>query len=217
VTIRLAEPEARSLEAFCRRQLRWDAALPARLVSAERAIGVFTAPPLGVLVFVAVPTVDPVGSAFDTVVRLRDWADLLAIGAADLDVTALPKALTPVTPDVSVRDMPPTDGWQVPIFAVSGDLVPMVNAATTEFEARTTGLPPRAQEQVAAEIWDRIAWAGLPMRVLHAARRLGMLTDDSTRVSASTCGSWKRLSTMRGQVFVPVKGRTALLALSPDR
>jgi hypothetical protein len=214
VTIRLAEPESRALEAFCRRQLRWDAALPARIVTAEQAVGMFTAPPLGVLAFVAVPTAEPVESSVDRTVRLADWADLLeGSGGSDLDPEGLAEAMVSITSGPSVRALPPSDGWQVPIFGISGDLVPSVQEASVEFEARSKGIPVRTQELVANEIWDRPTWAGLPMRALHAARQLGMLTEDRARVSASTCGTWKRLSTTRGQVFVPVGGPAALLTL----
>ena len=58
VSIRLAEPEARVLEAFARRQLTWDAGQAAHVVTAHQALGVFTAPPLGVLVFLAIPTAE---------------------------------------------------------------------------------------------------------------------------------------------------------------
>jgi hypothetical protein len=216
VTIRIAEPDARALESFCRRQLRWDERLTARIRSADNAIGVFTTPPLDVLAFVAVPAV--IDGEIDRIVRLADWADLLQSHAGkDIEPSALAEPLTPVTMGLTLHDLPPADGWQVPIYAVSGDLVPKVSEATAEFEARGVGLPPREREELAREIWDRPAWGGLPMRVLHAARQLGMLSEDRSRVSAATCGSWKRLSTARGQVFVPVRGPAAVLALKPDR
>lgn len=216
MTIRLGDPEARVLEAFCRRQLRWDAALPARVVSAERALGVFTVPPLGVLVFFAVPTVEPVAgeAAVDTVVPLAALADRLPEAATTgLDLADLPRPLVPPGSAPTITHLPPTDGWQLPIFAVSGDLVPMVDEATTEFETRTVGLSARAQESIAEEIWDRPGFGGLPMRALHAARQLGMMANDRARVSAATAGPWKRLSTPRGQVFVYAHGPAARLAL----
>lgn len=203
-----------ALEGFCRRQLRWDARLSARIVSADRAIGMFTTPPLGVLVFAAVPVTAPPDEPVDRVVALADWADLLRDRPHDaLDVSGLPEAKVPVSAGVTLRDLPPSHGWQVPIFAVSGDLVPLVSEATAEFEARSKGLPPRGQQDVADEIWDRPAWAGLPLRVLHAARQLGMLSEDRLRVSASTCGAWKRFSTPRGQVFVRDAGPAGRLTL----
>lgn len=216
MTIRLAEPEARFLEGFCRRQLRWDAALPARVVTSERALGVFTCPPMGVLAFLAVPTVEQVDpdDAVDAFVPLQQFADLVRdSGQTGMVLAELPRALVPVGSAPSLQHLPPTDGWQLPIFAVSGDLVPMVDDATAEFEARSAGLPPRAQETVAEEIWDRPGFGGLPLRALHAARRLGMIANDSAKVSAATCGPWKRLSTSRGQVFIYSSGPAARLAL----
>ena len=216
MTIRLAEPEARALEGFCRRQLRWDEALPARVVTAAKALGVFTSPPLGVLVFIAVPTVEPVAEAdaVDAIVPLAQFADLLRSDAVTgLRPADLPRANVPVGTSPTLQHLPPNDGWQLPIFGVSGDLVPVVDDATAEFEARTAGLPPRAQEAVAEEIWERHAFGGLPMRALHAARQLGMITTDRAKVSAATCGPWKRFSTPRGQVFVYSSGPAARLAL----
>ncbi len=214
MTIRLAEPEARALEGFCRRQLRWDPSLPSRVVTASRAVGVFTTPPLGVLVFVAVPTAEPITDAVDAIVPLGQLADALReCGPSGLDVDALPRALVPLGANPSLHHLPPTDGWQLPINAVSGDLVPMVDEATAEFDGRKAGLPPRAQESVAEEIWDRPGFGGLPLRTLHAARQLGMIANDRAKVSAATAGPWKRLSTPRGQVFVYASGPAARLAL----
>jgi hypothetical protein len=216
VTIRLAEPEARALESFCRRQLRWDEGLPARVVTAANALGVFTCPPLGVLVFVAVPTAGPVADddAADSIVPLGRFADLLRTDAlTGLDLGSLAEVSVPVGAMPTLQHLPPTEGWQLPFFGVSGDLVPVVDDATAEFEGRTAGLPPRAQEAVAEEIWERPAFGGLPLRALHAARQLGMLATDRSKVSAATCGPWKRLSTPRGQVFVYSSGPAARLAL----
>jgi hypothetical protein len=216
VTIRLAEPEARALEGFCRRQLRWDEGLAARVVTSARALGVFTAPPLGVLVFVAVPTVDAVSpiDAIDAIVPLSGLAGTLRThGQLGMDIGALPRAIVPIGSSPTLQHLPPTEGWQLPIFGISGDLVPTVDDATAEFDARSAGLPPRAQEQIAVEIWERYAFGGLPLRALHAARQLGMITTDRAKVSAATCGPWKRFSTSRGQVFVYASGPAARLAL----
>ena len=216
MTIRLGEPEARVLEGFCRRQLRWDPTLPARVVTAARAVGVFTVPPLDVLVFAAVPTLEPVlaDDAVDAIVPLGALADLLRdAGTGGMELNGLPRALVPPGPSPSLHHLPPTEGWQLPIFGVSGDLVPIIDDATVEFESRAAGLPPRSQEAVAEEIWQRHAFGGLPLRALHAARQLGMITTDRAKVSAATCGPWKRFSTPRGQVFVYASGPAARLAL----
>ncbi len=210
MTILLDEPDARALEGFCRRQLRWDAHLPARVVTTSNALGLFTAPPLGVLVFVAVPQHGGAAS-LDATVRLADLADALRDGSVDVD--ALKRTEIPPGPSPSLSHLPPSEGWQVPMHAISGDLVPPVEAATAEFTVRAAGRSAAEQEEIAEEIWRRPAFAGLPLRTLHAARQLGMLTGDMAKVSAATCGQWKRLSTVRGQVFSYATGPAARLAL----
>jgi hypothetical protein len=216
VTLRLAEPEAVVLEAFARRQLAWDAGQAARVVTTPRALGVFTSPPMGVLVFFAVPVreSDTTDQHLDATVPLAALADLVhRDGTTGMNVEDLPRALLPASSPPSLHHLPPTEGWQMPIQGLSGDLLPSLDEATTEFQSRSQGLPPRAQEAVAQEIWDRTGFAGLPMRVLHAAHRLGMISNDRSRVAAATCGPWKRLSTPRGQVFTYLQGPSARLAL----
>ncbi|MDQ5974365.1 MAG: hypothetical protein QG661_1574 [Actinomycetota bacterium] len=206
----LAEPEARALEGFCRRQLRWDSRMPARVVTTPTALGVFTAPPLGVLAFAAVPVTD-VEEPTDILVQLAGLAD--ALREPPLDLGALTRAIVPPGPAPSLSHLPPAEGWQIPMHAVSGDLVPVVEAASREFATRSSGRTPSEQEEIAEEIWRRPSFGGLPLRSLHAARQLGMLTGDMARVSVATCGQWKRLSTVRGQVFSYATGPAARLAL----
>lgn len=216
MTIRLAAPEATVLEAFCRRQLAWVSGQPARVVTTPRALGVFTAPPLDVLVFFAVPVAETLGSEerLDVTVPLATLADLVhAQGAAGFDLEDLPRALVAPGPAPHLSHLPPHEGWQMPIQGLSGDLLPSIEDAATELTSRSQGLPPRAQEAVANEIWDRPGFAGLPMRALQAAHRLGMISNDRSRIAAATCGPWKRLSTARGQVFTYMKGPAARLAL----
>lgn len=109
--------------------------------------------------------------------------------------------------------LPPPDDGQLPITAVSGDLVPLVEAATREFAERVAGSPPREQQEVAEEIWSRPGFGGMPIRALHAARQLGMLPADASRIAAATSGHWRRLITSRGQVFSYASGPAARLAL----
>jgi len=214
VAIRLAEAEARILEAFARRQLTWDVGQPAHVVSASQALGVFTAPPLGVLVFLAIPTAEPIGDPVDVVVPLASLADAVRdLGTSGMDLNALPRATVTPGASPSVLHLPPTEGWQMPIHGLSGDLIPVIDQASEEFAQRSAGLPPRSQEVIANEIWDRPAFAGLPLRVLHAAHRLGMISNDRAKVSAAACGPWKRFSTPRGQIFVYQHGPAARLSL----
>ncbi len=204
------------LESYCRRQLRWDPKSEARVVTASSAVGVFTCPPMGVLAFAAVPTSEPVSEedAVDLLVPLDRLADLVASsGTAGFDVASLPRVPNVPSPMPNLHELPPREGWLPPFTGVAGDQAAAVDVASKEFEARAPGLPPRAQEEVAEEIWSRPGFGGLPMRALHAARQLGMLASDSTRIASSTNGPWKRLSTSRGQVFVYATGPAARLSL----
>lgn len=210
----LGAHEARVLEAHARRQLRWDPLLPARVVTTSRALGVFTAPPLGVLVFAAAPFAAPFAEDLDVTVALSALADALPqMADGGVDLQRIPLMAVPPAPMPSVHHLPPSEGWHMPIAAVSGDLVPLVEAATQEFRARSTGLGQVGQQTLAEEIWARPGWAGLPLRMLHAAHRLGFLPDDQSRVSAAACGPWRRLQTVRGQVFGYERGAEARLAL----
>ena len=208
--------DAKALAAIARRQVAWDARMPARVVGRPSALGIYTAPPMDVVAFVAVPTTTPISASVDVTVSLASLAielDRVIETGDGLDLAALQEVRVPVTKSASVALLPPADGWQLPMFALSGDLVPQVDAAVDEFTRRTKGLSQRAQQEIADEIWERNAWAGLSMRVLHAARRLGLLAQDSSRVAAATCGPWRRLSTARGQVFARAAGRVDLSLL----
>ena len=179
--------------------------MPARLLTRGNAVALFTAPPMGVLAMFAVPGArDPLDAdPADLTIALASLVSILDRCAADgsgIDIESLRVSAVLGAPELG--DLPPADGWQMPIHAISGDLVPKVDQAVTEFTARSAGLPSSTQQAIAEEIWDRPSWAALPMRMLHAARRLGMLANDASRVTAANCGPWKRLSTQRGQIFI---------------
>jgi hypothetical protein len=137
----------------------------------------------------------------------------IAADGLPFDSENLLPVTVPVTSTMNVAQLPPTEGWQVPITAVAGDLLTMVTEATDEFTRRAEGKSEGERQLIADEIWARTAWAGLPMRALHAAQRLGMIGNDSARIAAATNGPWKRLSTPRGQIFARTSGSSARLAL----
>lgn len=208
--VRLGDAERRVLTLLGRRQVEWDARLPARVISRDGALGVFTAPPMDVLAFLAIPA--EVQEPVDITVSL---AALVAAAEAsgDIDLAALPPVQAPFTSGASLVHLPPAEGWQMPIPAVASDVLPAVDEALLEFRARSVGLGPRGQQTVAEEIWSRTAWAGLPLRVLHAGYRLRFLARERMRITAATNGPWRRLSTPRGQVFSYVAGIQAQLSL----
>lgn len=208
LTLALATDDARVLGAFGRRQLAWDARMQVRMVSTPKALGLYTAPPLNVLALFAVPATI-IDGPIDVTVSLASLVaefDCVAEFGTPINVGALRQVSVPVTSAMSVAHLPPAIGWQLPMQALAGDLLVHVNAAVTEFAERSNGQMEAVQQSIADEIWDRPSWAALPLRVLHAARRLGMIADDQSRVSAASCGPWKRLATARGQVFTRASG-----------
>ncbi len=202
MTIRLNEAEARYLAAHLDRLVAWDSSTPVRVQVAGESLGVFGIPPLGVITFVAVPLASIEGDDIDRTVAA---IDLRARIAPDMDIEIPEQAV----PAAGLAVLPPKEGWQLPIPAVAGDLVPLVEESVEEFRARTVAVTPATQQLIAEEIWSRTAWAGLPMRVLHAAKQLGFIARDASRVAASTGGQWKRLTSARGQVFVHGSSATA--------
>lgn len=212
--IALGGLEARGLEACARLQLRWEPLQAARVVTTPRAVGVFTAPPMGVLAFMAVPLTESPAQPVDTIVALSALADCLPLAAdGGADLLALPQVVVAPGAIPSVLHLPPEDGWQMPLHGVAGDLVPRVEEAVAEFALRTAGMSDHVQQTVAEEIWSRPGWGGLPLRALHAAHRLGFLPQDRSRVSSAANGPWRRFSTVRGQVFTYDRGPAARLAL----
>lgn len=196
------------MAAFARRQLAIEAALAARVIGTDRAVGIYTAPPMDVMAFLALPASN--APDVDMTVTLASLADALEAAAATGE--GLDLGLTDPAPASwagGVSMLPPAEGWQIPMYAIARDLIPEVDAARDEFAQRALGASPSMQQQIAEEIWDRPAWAGLPMRVLHAAKRLGLLRNDSSRIAAATCGTWRRFSSPLGEVFARIPGETA--------
>ena len=217
--ITLSEPDARVLALVGRRQVEWDPIATVRIVVGRSAIACYVVLPMDVMSMIAVPAqVSPeaanaaVNVPLSTFVTgLEDALDKNEVICIDID--SLPTVTATVGHGLTLAQLPPRDGWQMPIHGVSSDVTPLVKDAVEEFRQRTVGMNERQAAPIAEEIWERSAWAGLPMRTLHAARRLRLLTDEPLRVTASTSGPWKRLSTPRGQLFTYSAGIEARLGL----
>lgn len=202
-TIELSTDEARTLAAYGRRQLSWDAHMAVRLVSTGNALGLYTAPPMQVLALFAVPAAVQSEASLDRTVLLASLVaalDRCVSSGEPLDTRSLGEVQ--LVGAVGVAMLPPTEGWQVPMHAIAGDLCAKVDEGVREFNLRSKGQSQLVVQQIADEIWSRQSWGALPLRALHAARRLGMINPDSSRVSCASNGLWKRLATNRGQVFV---------------
>jgi penicillin-binding protein 1C len=141
-----------------------------------------------VIGFVALPLREPVVAEIDVSARTADIRSGLVPAGADTELI-LPD---PAVGSPGLAMLPPSEGWQLPIHGVSGDVVPEVDAAVAEFRRRAPGV---VDPQVLAEqIWERPSFGGLPLRVLHAARRLGFGLENvlSTRfLSAVKTGTSK--------------------------
>lgn len=190
--IALAPLEGRALAAHLDRLHSWDSQALVRLVSRRTALGIYGAPPMGVMSFVALPLKEPATVELDvTLPAVMARAALVDGETASLDGVSAPAELS---------FLPPADGWHLPIQGVAGDLIPMVEESVAEFRARSAAVLDT--QVLADQLWDRPSFGGLPMRMLHAAHRLGFIVDDGSRVSACTVSGWKRLTTVRGQVFI---------------
>lgn len=217
--IRLRPDECQALLALGRRQLAWDPRMPVRLRSTEHALGLYTTPPFDVLALFAVPAVveSPDGSSIDATIALASLVTALEVALANdapIDLAKISEVRVPVAKAMSVAHLPPTEGWHLPINAVSGDVLVSVDEAVAEFARRARGQAEVVQQEIADEIWGRSTWAALPMRMLHAAARLGMLTNDRSRIAASVNGTWKRLSTPRGHVLVDTSTGASRVSLT---
>jgi hypothetical protein len=217
--VSLAERDAKTLTLVGQRQIEWDPMTAMRLVVGRSAIASYVVLPMDVMCMVAVPAqVSPEAEGAAVTASLASFIAGLREALGDdesisFDIDSLPSVVAPVGQGLTLSQLPPSDGWQMPIHGVSSDVTPVVKAAVSEFRQRTVGMGDRQAAQVAEEIWARSAWAGLPMRTLHAARRLRLLTDEPLRIRASTNGPWKRLSTPRGQLFTYSAGIEARLGL----
>ncbi|MEY2990262.1 MAG: hypothetical protein RLZZ163_1178 [Actinomycetota bacterium] len=217
--VSLAERDAKTLTLVGQRQIEWDPSTPMRLVVGRSAIASYVVLPMDVLCMVAVPAeVTPEAEGAAVTVSLASFVAGLRDALGDdesivFDIDSLPSGVAPIGQRLTLAQLPPSEGWQMPIHGVSSDVTPVVKDAVSEFKQRSAGMSERQAAQVAEEIWSRTAWAGLPMRTLHAARRLRLLTDEPLRITASTNGPWKRLSTPRGQLFTYSAGIEARLGL----
>ena len=109
----------------------------------------------------------------------------------------------PVVGPAWAAQLPPRSGWEqravVPVAAV----LDQVSVGVEAFRRRVDALDesartPELLEGVAEDIWGGASVADLPLRVAHAAERLGFLGREGD-VRASASGAWRRLRLPRRQ------------------
>lgn len=199
------------------RLLRWDDAAVVRLISSERALGLYLEAPMGVLVFIALPLAETPSQPLDRAVsahRLRDILGDVATAAPGVEMVKLPDERDM---PASLAVLPSREGWIAAEKATAGELSDAAEAARVEYEQNweaLAGATDAAREAFLDDWWNRPSWGGLPIKALHAARSLGMLAHPAARVEAATRAGWKRLITPAGQVFVVPPDSYASIPLS---
>ncbi|MFY9330952.1 MAG: hypothetical protein WAO41_04645 [Candidatus Nanopelagicales bacterium] len=213
VRLSIGEHEARLLRAHLERLQKLNSRSVVRIVAGDGSVGIYATPPLGVMTYVQLPLVDASRADLDVTVLAVDAAATIICADGQYALVVDLRHSVPGGAEIAV--LPPNDGWQLPIPGVASDVVPMVDAAVADFKTRAQTAVDT--DGLAAEIWDEPSFGGLPLRALHAARLMGLLSPDSSRVAASTRTGWKKFTTVKGQVFVRVPGALDRPALSVVR
>ena len=202
--VQVGRLDAALLRGYVDRLLSWDRRAVVRIVGSGSDLSVFGAPSSGILTELRLTMTVVDEGAFDQFAAAASLRHAIGIDAPAVivDLTRVPM----VHGAHLLGQLPPAEGWQLPIAAVAGDLLPLLDAAAAEYRRRGAPLGSLEQQHLSDEIWGEIAWAGLPLRVLHIGRLLGFLGPNSARVSAATCGPWKRFTAMRGRVYSRTRG-----------
>lgn len=205
--VTLGSTELRTLISILEKQIEWNSGISVRVVTSPSAVAFYSAIPLDLHAFIAMPAKIGTGNPCDVITTGRDVVALLSNSSGLIDLDSLEQLAG--LDGTSLSDLPPSTGWQIPIHAVASDVIPIINEAASEFDRRSVGLGERGKSDLADEIWNRPGWGGLPVKVLYAAQRLNLIWEEPIKISAATCGPWKRLSTPRGQVFLHATGPAA--------
>lgn len=213
-TLRLGgRAEIGDLGSFLERAVRMDAAVlvrlradpPGRMVSACLRL------PFGVLVGRTVRAVLTGGA--DQTVRAADLAANLANDPANELTAGGPEGLIlPERHDTRWRGpLPPMSGWRRLDSVPVRDLRRLVAAGVGAFQAATEriGGPPIARDAAdalldheALTVSDRRDTAVLPLRVCHAAWRMGFFgADDDADCAVSIAGRWARIAAPFGSAY----------------
>lgn len=204
-TLTMAREDRVHLAGVLGRLLRWDEGSVVRLVTTERAVGMYAEAPMGVLVFIALPIAEAPARPLDRAVSAHRLRDVLGDVASGVPGVAEAKIPDERTLPASLAVLPSRDGWIAAEKATAGELNDAAEAARQEYEAAWAALAQAndvAKQAFLDEWWNRANWGGLPTKALHTARSLGMLAHPGARVESATRAGWKRLLTPAGQVFV---------------
>jgi len=220
-TVRLAKDEVLHLAGFLGRILGWDERSAVRIVQRGRVVGFYSALPMDVLAFIALPgeVADPNGVAIedlDVTVSAGRLRDIIG-DTSKLDAVTDVRLPDPVAGSPALAVLPPAGPWSSGEKGMAGDLAPVVDAAVAEFRAQVPKSGSLNSTLLAEATWDAPGYGALPMRALHAARLLGFLSHPGARIETGNISGWKRLVTPSGQIFVRSTSLPAKLSLVPKK
>jgi hypothetical protein len=211
VSLHLEALEREGLRSYLERVLELDDRAAVRVQAKAAVAGVWSGPPFGVLALRPVGLLQP--ADVDTTVSARRLLEALGQPRPFAIEARLPP---PVVGPAWAAQLPPRGGWEPRAVVPVRTVLDQVSVGVEAFRRRVEVLdekPPELLERLADEIWGRASVADLPLRVSHAAERLGFLGHEGD-VRASASGVWRRLGCPGGSVLWsprPVSG--SLLSL----
>jgi hypothetical protein len=200
MNIVLGKDEIRVLKLVLEKLTVWDRNALVRLKTKSNVVGIYAAPPFGVITLTALPVKQALAEVDQVFVAMKV---LEQIQAADfLDLT---KFSQPVH-SAALALLPPEGPWLPGEKGMSGDVMPRVKERLDQLKKDVAPLTlvgnQKEIDAITQKAWDEKIWGGLPFGAMNAAAALGMLAHPGTRISAAICNGWKRLLTPSGQVFV---------------
>ena len=157
--VTLGPTELRSIISILEKQIEWNPNIAVRVVTSPNAVAFYSAIPLNLRAFIAMPAKMGAGQPCDLIVTGRDVVALLSNSSGVIELDPLAQIVG--VESASLSELPPSQGWQIPMHAMASDVIPVVNEAVTEFDRRSVGLGERGKADLAEEIWNRPAWKRL--------------------------------------------------------
>jgi len=196
----LDNDEIRALKLVLEKITSWDKNALIRIKTKPGVVGVYAAPPFGVITLTALPIKEDIEEVDQVLVAEKVLNQL-----NDLQLIDLEKFSQPVH-SAALALLPPEGPWLPGEKGMSGDILPKVKKRLDKLKNQIAPLTlvnnQKEIDSITQSAWDEKIWGGLPFGAMNAAAALGMLAHPGTRISAALCNGWKRLLTPTGQVFV---------------
>ncbi len=196
----LDKDELRALKLVLEKLISWDRNSLIRIRTKPGVVGVYAAPPFGVITLTALPLKEDVAHVDQVLVAERVLSQINELQLIDL------ARFTQPVHSAALALLPPEGPWLPGEKGMSGDVLPRVKDRLEKLKSQIAPLTLVSNQKeidtITQAAWDEKIWGGLPFGAMNAAAALGMLAHPGTRISAALCNGWKRLLTPTGQVFV---------------